>query len=138
MDSLGKLLEIMERGGLIPKIPLAQDKITSVLDQRDEPLFAEEWMRVFHAIEAKKRSKQDAESRVTRLRELAFAQSFELWESPDVAAYVSDDFGLIGDALAVGYDDEWLNALFDAYQMARIPRGSLRRRRGPLGAPLLD
>src|SRR6266498_944886 len=104
MDKLNKLLEMMEQGAILPKLSLEQEEIEATLDQRDDPKFAETWMNAFHQVEAKKGSKQDAEPRIGQLREMAYLQAYERWQSPDLAAYISDDFGLIGDALATNYE----------------------------------
>src|SRR5262249_14776165 len=106
------------------------------LDQRDDPRFAETWMKAFRQIEMKKEDKQDAESRVRRLRELAYLQAYERWHSPDLPAYISDDFGLIGDALVTNYSHGWLNGLLGAYLDLKFPQGSLVERAGELGGGL--
>lgn len=136
MDRVSKLLQKMEQGSLLPKLVLEQSDIVAALDQRDHPLFGDAWMRAFRQVEMKKGGKLDAEPRVGRLRELAYLQAYERWQSPDLAAYISDDFGLIGDALATNYNDEWLNGLLDAYLSLKFPYGSLPERSGDLGEDL--
>ena len=121
MDNVGKLLDQMEQGLLIPNLALSVEDIESALNQRDKPHFAQTWMNAFRQIERNKGGKEDADPRVTRLRELAYRQAFGRWHSPDLAAYISDDIGLIGDALAINHDDTWVNGLLDSYLSHQFP-----------------
>jgi hypothetical protein len=136
MDKLRKLLQKMEHASIVPNLSLKQEEIEAALDQRDDPHFAETWMNAFRQIEAKKGSKQDAEPRIGQLREMAYLQSYERWQSPDLAAYISDDFGLIGDALATNYHNAWVNGLLHAYLSLRFPHGNVEDREGELGDEL--
>jgi hypothetical protein len=125
----------MEQGLLIPNLSLSVELINDALDQRDEVLFSDQWMDVHGRLEARKQVTELAEpveARVTRLRELAYLQAYHRWKSADLAAQVSDDFGLIGEALATGYSHPWLNALFFEYWMGRFPHTGLTERPGEL------
>ena len=132
MDFMQKLLDKIEQRSLIPYLLIKDNEIESALTQRDQQQFSEPWMRVFEDIEKRKGGKQDADTRVSRLREIAYIQAYERWQSPDLAAYISDDFGLIGDALSINYNDIWLNGLFDSYLNLFFPKGPLMERVGQL------
>lgn len=96
-------------------------------------------MGVFRQVEAKKGVlgiTGDAEGRITRLRELSYLQTFDRWHAPDLAAYVSDDFGLIGDALATGVSHPWLNALLHKYWTGEFPHGAIPEREGELATQI--
>jgi hypothetical protein len=112
----------MEQGLLVPNLSLEQYEIVRALDQRDEPQFEDPWLRTYKQVEDKKGDHQDADTRVGRLRELAYLQALDRWESPELAGYISDDFGLIGDALATDSVDDYLNGLLNAYLALRFPR----------------
>ena len=43
----------------------------------------------------------------------------------ELAAYVSDDFGLIYDSLILNYKDEWLDKVIAVYKNKKIPSGEL-------------
>ena len=132
MDHVRKLLEKLEQDSLISNLFLKQDEIQSVLDQRDDPLFDDKWMKTFLEIKTKKGGNKDAEHLVSRLRELTYIQAYERWQSSELAACISDDFGLIGDALALGYSDDWLNGLLDEYLTLRFPHRNFSERVGRL------
>jgi len=136
VDKVGNLLEKIEQRSIVPNLSLTEEEIEAALNQRDNPQFAETWMKAFHQIETMKRAKQDADPRIGRLREVAYLQAYERWRSADLAAYISDDFGLIGDALATDYNDSWMNGLLYAYLSLRFPQGNLAERAGRLGDDL--
>lgn len=135
MDCLDTLLDRMTRSELMSLIALDEDQIGDALTLRDDPSFASSWMSSFDKVEAVKADNgilKDADHRVTKLREAAYLQAFDRWKSPDLAAYISDDFGLVGDAIVMAYSDPWLNALFHAYLVGEFPHGTLVARPGSL------
>lgn len=133
MDKVSTLLDKMKQGSIIPKLSLKEDEIEAALDERDAPTFSDSWMSAFRQVGAIKGCTQDAEPRITQLREMAYLQAYERWQSPDLAAYISDDFGLIADSLALNYDNAWLNGLLHAYLTLRFPHGNIAERPGHLG-----
>lgn len=123
MISLDALLQKMEVGEIIKGIQMPPADVDRMLEKRDDAIFSTRWTDLFTQVGEKKAAMgltQDADSRVARLRERAFMQSYNRWKSPDLAAYISDDFGLIGDALAIGFA-EWI------YFSTRISREDFRR-----------
>lgn len=126
MTSLESLLEKMVRGHIIGAIivPNTQNEVTQVLGLRDKDEFSRKWMEVFEMVEAHKKRQAlepSAVDLVTKLREEAFIQTFERWHSSDLAAYVSDDFGLIGDTLLHEIDHPLVNGLLESYIHGNIP-----------------
>jgi hypothetical protein len=122
MESLAVLLEKINTDSPIPHIKL--NDINKALDHRDKETFAGKWMELFQEVEIKKESGEDADDRVTQLREATYLQAYDRWHSPELAAYISDDFGLIGDALAIGFKHPWLTALLHAYMNRKFPMGT--------------
>ena len=135
MDDIDLLLTKMTSYALISQLDLPDDHVEDSLSERESRRFATTWMNVFSKLESLKSARgvtRDSDSRVTQLRESAYLQSFKRWKSPDLAALISDDFGLIGDALVIGFTDPWLNALFDEYLAGQFPHGQLEPRTGGL------
>ena len=96
--------------------------IDEALDLRDSEEFDSEWVRVYHLVEERK----TAESEECRgIREKAYISALEFGEYEDIAACVSDDFGLIFDAESVGFCDPWLDKLIDCYRRSVFPCGKL-------------
>ncbi|HET6252153.1 MAG TPA: hypothetical protein VFE47_30990 [Tepidisphaeraceae bacterium] len=122
MEKLGLLLERMENGSPILHLMLKEEEVVAAVDERDDRSFADQWMSLFRQVEIIKGGRRDADPRVGRLRELAYLQAFERWRSSDLAAMISDDFGLIGDALAVGFEDESIKKILEQYLALKFPR----------------
>ena len=103
-------------------------EIVPILDERDGPPFDTEWIVRFEQIEAEKRANPlptDVTTAIAELRESAFLLAIQRWSSHDVAACVSDDMGLLGDALALDSYDPWINGLLRAYANGRLPNGEI-------------
>jgi len=45
----------------------------------------------------------------------------EITNNDDLAAYISDDFGLIWDAEKVDINNNWINVLWQSYKKGEIP-----------------
>lgn len=56
-----------------------------------------------------------------QIREAAYLRTISRWESPELAACVSDDFGLIADAVALGIEDPWIDGILKKYKAGEIP-----------------
>lgn len=98
--------------------------LDDALDQRDEPAFETPWMDAY-----KKLPDADIPTDLQQLhqqvRQAAFLKTMQLTESPEVAGYVSDDFGLIASSLALDVQDAWVNALWKEYNCGTFPTGEL-------------
>ena len=123
MDSLDALLRQIECDEVIGKLSISPAELDSFLDLRDLPAFSSYWMELFNQVAAKKGASKtaDTEPRVAQLRELCYRQAYSRWRSPDLAGYVSDDFGLIGDALALGIRPPAIERLLASYLSGVFP-----------------
>ena len=104
-----------------------EDYPDELLDTRDSAPFDTEWCRVDEEIEALKNTQcytDKNEEEQGKIREKAFMIIEENIDG-ELSEYVSDDFGLIYDSLALNYKDEWLNKLITAYKNKKIPAGEL-------------
>ncbi len=115
---------------LVGRLPSAQtfsamNDYDVVLEERDDPDFDEAWMRAHERVQAVRATRAFDEDALTRLRETVYLCTFDLTQSAELAADVSDDFGLLGEALALGVEDDWLSALARAYTNDQFPRGAL-------------
>lgn len=55
------------------------------------------------------------------IRKKAFNIVLQITDNDDLAAYISDDFGLIWDAEKVNVNNSWINALWQSYKNGKIP-----------------
>lgn len=98
------------------------------LDMRDQSPFDTDWSNSFDEVETLKASlnpkeKNDSEKLSETIRHDAFTIAIRQFGSADLAGYLSDDFGLITDALAMGMSNQWINGLMKSYLDGIPPMG---------------
>lgn len=64
---------------------------------------------------------------VDSLRELSFKRALAITKSDEAAGYISDDIGLVADAVRGAVSDPWLSALVASYASGMFPHGELSR-----------
>ena len=110
----------------------------ALLDDRDSnELFEAQWLRVHRKLEELWKAEpidDDQVDAVDELREVAFSAAGEASGHHELAAYVSDDFDLIGKALVLGFDDPWLNGLFLVYKNGGVGGPGIEEQSGQLRA----
>lgn len=95
----------------------------SWLDARDSHIFDRAWVEAFSRVEDVTPARW-----VDAAAERAFKFVYELTQNGEVAAYVSDDFDLIGRFADVGVDDPWVAGFVAAYSNGRFPAGFIEPR----------
>ncbi|MBU3107973.1 hypothetical protein [Clostridium gasigenes] len=138
MLDLEKLKNLMLLESLLSKDTFIVDDLDSILEEREESIFDEQWIRNYNEIN-EKRDLIDFKSKelIDSIREIAYKITYAFTESSDLAAYVSDDFGIIAEALVLNHNDEWLNTLGKKYLENKIPNGTLNPSKGELRKILL-
>jgi hypothetical protein len=123
MDSIEELLTLLNEGQVIQRISISTDQeIELILDSREREDFSSLWMESFDNVESQQSSKENRLAElVTQLREVAYLKSYARWKSPDLAAFISDDFGLIADAIATRIKDPWIDLLLNSYLAGAVP-----------------
>ncbi|MDN9010147.1 hypothetical protein [Brevibacillus laterosporus] len=109
---------------------LDEANIENLLYKRDNPVFSKEWMRIYTELSTLKKNKSVSSLYVStneELRKNIFLQVLKISSQDDLAAYISDDFGLIFVSVVFTYSDEWVNGLWNEYQEKRIPQGELQQ-----------
>lgn len=86
----------------------------AALDARDTVAFDTAWRESYD------RLPQDDAATAT-VREAAFRAVFRLTANPDLAACVSDDFGLIAEARRQAADIAFIDSLWDCYARGEFP-----------------
>ncbi|WP_434751483.1 hypothetical protein [Paenibacillus amylolyticus] len=90
------------------------------MDERDEAPFADEWMQAYERYAGDSAVAEDEVLR--QIREIAFKRTISLTGEPELAGYVSDDFGLIGSYwLQDGEQDAFVNRLYEGYAQEKLP-----------------
>lgn len=99
----------------------AVDNWEGALGQRDLTQFDNAWTESQRALSSKPYLNRADEIEVTNLRESVFKAVFRLTSNADAAWYVSDDFGLIGEAVSKGCLSEWIEWLLKVYRSGKFP-----------------
>ncbi|NEN83739.1 hypothetical protein [Paenibacillus elgii] len=119
MIAASEILSIIGDGTFLERVFNKNVDWDAELDARDEAGFAETWSSSYDKLEAID-SSEDAVIR--EIREAVFKQTFRITQSPELAGYASDDFGLMAKAFENGIDIEFVNKLWDSYTKGSFPR----------------
>lgn len=121
---INECLYNMLKEGLF-RIELFKEKdIDELLDLRDVKEFDKRWMEVYKHLELLRDEIKDRKL-IDDIRKEAFFKANSLSNSSEFAGYVSDDFELISEALEIGYNNKWLNGLFNCYLSNKFPCGQI-------------
>lgn len=112
---------------LLDNIEKALDGIDldEAVELRDAEEFDSCWVRIFNITRNTEHNAEYPQSENDKLREKAFLKAYSVCKDDDIAAFVSDDFGLIFDAEVLGIADPWLEKLIDSYRRSVFPCGRL-------------
>ena len=102
--------------------------IDELLDNRDMDVFDTEWNRVYREVEALKNAENYTKEEIEqnkKIRRQVFLLIHELTDYTELAEYISDDFGLIFDAVILDYKDLWIDKLVSCYEKGIVPSGDL-------------
>lgn len=103
-------------------------QIDEILNNRDCEFFSMQWTRVYSELNKVKQKENLTEiyrEYDKKLRKSVFSEVYNITLSGDMAAYISDDFGLILDSFIFDYKDNWINSLWVKYICGKIPQGEL-------------
>lgn len=114
-----EILSIIGDGTFLDRVFNKNVDWDAELDARDEAEFAETWSSCYEKLEAIDLSEDTV---IREIRETVFKQTFRITQSPELAGYASDDFGLMAKAFENGIDIEFVNNLWDSYTKGRFPR----------------
>ncbi len=139
MIKLEKIKELLITGKLLSSDTFSNIDINDLLDKRDNDDFSDEWIRVYNEISKNRGlTSLDEDEIIKSIREKSYKTTYNASKSPELAGYISDDFGLIADAIILNFSDEWLNALAKEYIDGRIPHNKLKHLKGDLEMILLN
>jgi len=126
MRPLEKLKKSVDRV-IVPDL-FDVESMDSLLESRDSSRFDSDWVaadqRLQECLLQGDLRGEDSKA-IDSIREIAYKRTFEVTGDPDTSGYVSDDFGLVALALALGRDDEWVNALWRCYRSGDFPHGEI-------------
>lgn len=129
MVSLDYIWNAVHRELFFEKIFSADIDWDEQLDRRDTGEFDENWTSN-HEIVQNAEAPMFPDSEMDKLREFAFKKVFAITQNPDLAGYVSDDFGLIGEAVQRNAMTPWIRGLIHDYMEGTFPTSSREDQNG--------
>ena len=91
---------------------LSDETIDNILVERDDNFFSEQWMQAYNEVEKQKKQQGVPSTYNEDIRKIVFNMVLEITNNDDLAAYISDDFGLIWDAEKVDINNNWINNIY--------------------------
>lgn len=113
---------------LINQVIFDEIDCDAILDLRDSETFDSNWINLYNQMEQVKLKKgfsEESKRFSDEYRKNAFLQVYNLSQNSDLAACISDDFGLIFDSIQLGVTTPWLDKLIQSYRSSKIPCGNL-------------
>ena len=119
----GEILSWINGGEFLKNVFAQHVDWDAALDARDAPDFDTAWTSIYEEISAACPS----ESSIVRdIRESAFKKAYAITKSADLAAYVSDDMGLIALAADNQLNIEFVDELWKTYAQGSFPGAVLQ------------
>lgn len=121
MKNLTAFTHLIHGKGFFEAIAAGVEDWEILLERREQPAFDDAWGSVFKTLHEMSYRNPMAEADIASLREFAFKAMLQLTEDAEVAAYVSDDIGLIADALAKALMSTYCDQLLASYKAGCFP-----------------
>ncbi|WP_459477873.1 hypothetical protein [Clostridium saccharoperbutylacetonicum] len=105
---------------------LNEENIYEILDSRESDPFDSKWIRAYEALKQQvevfnENEKKELNEFLEEIRKEAFIKTMKASKSSDLAAYVSDDFEMIGTALTIEFSNAFIDSLLNIYASGIIP-----------------
>ena len=140
-ETLLILKKTIEEGQLLSEQILSAYNWDDLLDIRDsDEDFEKQWLRANAEVKkllAELNLGNEVQQIVEDIRRESFLAASKLTSQHEIASYISDDLGLIAEAVIAGYDDAWLNGLWLAYKRHCLPIPPVGKHSGKL-SELID
>ena len=122
MKPIETILTAVKCGALLDERIFQNSDIESILIQRDgDESFEGEWIRLHNLLSKVNLPSSDEDNLLLKLREIAYKKTYDLTESLDMCAVVSDDFDLIGRGVELLPMDPFVASLLHWYLLHQIP-----------------
>jgi len=107
-----------------------EDFIDELLDSRDSDPFDSNWVEAYEILKQNNKNinandKNEVDKFLEEIRKDVFIKTMKASQSSDLAAYVSDDFEMIGTALILGGSNSFIASMLNSYMMGVVPDNSM-------------
>lgn len=105
---------------------LDEEAVYEILDSRETEPFDSNWVRAYEALKQQlenfnENEKKELDEFLEEIRKDAFIKTMKAYQSSDLAAYVSDDFEMIGTALIIEFSNSFIDSLLNLYDLGIVP-----------------
>jgi hypothetical protein len=105
--------------------------INELLDSRNSDPFDNNWVEANEALKEHSKNinaneKEELNKFLEEIRKEAFIKTIKASQSSDLAAYVSDDFEMIGTALILEFSNSFIASMLNSYTFCIVP-GDLKQ-----------
>lgn len=103
---------------------LNEEAIYEILNSRETEPFDSNWVGAYEALKQQLENlneKKELEEFLDEIRKEAFIKTMKASKASDLAAYVSDDFEMIGTALIIEFSNAFIDSLLNIYASGIIP-----------------
>ncbi|MCO8171455.1 hypothetical protein NJC40_27185 [Pseudomonas sp. 21LCFQ02] len=121
MQSLAELTAVVRQDDFFQRLLGHIDDWDTLLERRDSESFDSRWVQTCTMVDCHEHVSSTAAEQVRQLREYVFKRCFRVTRNAEIAACVSDDMGLLGDALGKQVMTPWLRDMLGAYCSGRFP-----------------
>jgi hypothetical protein len=121
IESLHILSNLIRKEGFFEAVVSGINDWDDALDKRDDTFFDSAWTRNFNELKDFDYRDGDDAKLVSEVREFVFKKVYYLTNSSEVAGCISDDFGLVADAVCKYKVSGWVADLLDTYISGRFP-----------------
>jgi hypothetical protein len=105
---------------------LNEEAIYEILDSRETEPFDSNWVGAYEVLKQQlenfnENEKKELDEFLEEIRKEAFIKTMKAFQSSDLAAYVSDDFEMIGKALIIEFTNSFIDSLLNIYDSGIVP-----------------
>lgn len=105
---------------------LNEEAIYEILNSRETEPFDSNWVGAYEALKQQlenlnENEKKELEEFLDEIRKEAFIKTMKASKASDLAAYVSDDFEMIGTALIIEFSNAFIDSLLNIYASGIVP-----------------
>ena len=107
-----------------------EDFIDELLDSRDSDPFDSNWVEAYEILKQNNKNinandKNEVDKFLEEIRKDVFIKTMKASQSSDLAAYVSDDFEMIGAALILEFSNSFIASMLNSYALGIVPDNSI-------------
>ena len=112
---------------------LDEEAVYEILDSRETDPFDSNWVEAYESLKQhlenfNENEKKELDEFLKEIRKEAFIKTIKASQSSDLAAYVSDDFEMIGTALILEFSNSFMASMLNSYDSGIVPDNLIKEK----------